>query len=60
MITPIMPDIIGLPPTTATAKGKSSSPYHGFNMKDKTTDIRVDDTLAYVQGMAMGKKGENI
>ena len=23
-------------------------------------DIRVDDTLAYVQGMAMGKKGENI
>ena len=42
MITPIMPDIIGLPPTTATAKGKSSSPYHGFNMKDKTTDIPLN------------------
>lgn len=23
-------------------------------------DIKVDDSLAYIQGMAMGKKGENV
>lgn len=37
-ITPIMPDIIGLPPTTPTAKGKSSPPNQGSIKKERTTE----------------------
>ena len=35
----MIPEIIGLPPTTAEAKGKSYAPYQGFNMNDNTTEI---------------------
>jgi hypothetical protein len=38
ILTPIIPEIIGLPPTNETAYGKISS-NQGFNIYDKTIDI---------------------
>jgi hypothetical protein len=40
-ITPIIPEIIGLPPTHPTAKARLSE-NHGVNMKDKTIDIPLN------------------
>ena len=39
IMTPKIPEIMGLPPTAATAIGRSSDPNHGFKRYDRIIEI---------------------